>query len=66
MLAEKSGLPVIPIAHNAGVYWKRRGVKKYPGTIQVRVGKPIPTEGRKASAIIKDVEDWIEGQMETL
>jgi 1-acyl-sn-glycerol-3-phosphate acyltransferase len=66
MLAEKSGLPVIPIAHNAGVYWKRRGVKKYPGVIQVRVGNPIPTEGRKASAIMKDVEDWIEGQMETL
>ena len=66
MLAEKSGLPVIPIADNAGVYWKRRGVKKYPGVIQVRVGKPIPTEDRKASVIMKDVEDWIEGQMETL
>jgi len=32
----------------------------------VRVGNPIPTEGRKASAIMKDVEDWIEGQMESM
>ena len=63
LLAEKSAAPVIPVAHNAGVYWKRRGVKKYPGTIEVRVGEPIPTEGRKASAIMADVEEWIEARM---
>lgn len=66
LLAEKSGYPVIPIAHNAGVFWKRRSVKKYPGTIQVRVGPAIPTSGRKAAEIMRDVEDWIEGEMEKL
>jgi len=63
ILAEKSGYPVIPIAHNAGVYWKRRGVKKYPGTIQVRVGTAIETKGRKAADIMHEVEEWIEAQM---
>lgn len=41
VLAERTGANVIPLAHNAGVYWRRRGVKKYPGTIQVRIGPPI-------------------------
>lgn len=66
ILAEHSGIPVLPIAHNAGVFWKRRGIKKYPGTIDVVIGPPIQTEGRKSAAIISDVETWIEGQMETL
>ncbi len=66
ILAEKSAYPVIPIAHNAGVYWRRRGVKKYPGTIEVRVGAPIPSEGKKAQEIIQEVEKWIEGELENL
>ena len=66
MLAERSGAPVTPVAHNAGVFWRRRGVKKYPGTIQVRVGEPIPTQGRKAADIMQDVENWVEGEMEKI
>lgn len=63
VLAEKAAAPVVPIAHNAGIYWRRRGVRKYPGTIEVRIGSPIQSEGRKASEIIQDVEEWIEQQM---
>jgi len=66
VLAERSGFPVVPIAHNAGVFWRRRGVKKYPGTIEIRVGEPIPSEGRKATDIMADVETWIETQVEKL
>ncbi len=66
MLAEKSGYPVIPIAHNAGVFWKRRGLKKYPGTIDVVVGEPIESKGRKAGEINRLVENWIEGQVAEL
>lgn len=66
LLAERSGIDVIPIAHNAGVYWARRGVKKHPGTIQVVVGKPIPSKGRKAAEIMGDVENWIENTLQTM
>jgi len=66
VLAEKSGFPIVPIAHNAGVYWKRRGVKKYPGTIQVRVGPAIDTKGKNAAQINAEVEGWIENEMEKL
>lgn len=35
-------LPVLPIAHNAGLYWPRRKFLRYPGTIRCRVLPPIP------------------------
>ena len=65
-LAERSGAAVIPIAHNAGVFWRRRGVKKYPGTIDVVIGPPVMPRGRKASEIMKEVRDWIESQQDLL
>jgi len=66
MLAEKSGFPVVPIAHNAGVFWRRRGLKKHPGTIDVVVGKPIETKNIKAGEINRIVEEWIEKQVAEL
>lgn len=67
MLAAKAdSYPVIPIAHNAGVYWRRRGLKKYPGTIEVRIGAPISSKGKKATAIMQEVEQWIEAEMAKL
>ncbi len=66
LLAERSGAAVVPIAHNAGNFWRRRDVKKYPGTIDVVVGAPIESDGKKASEIMREVEDWIENTLETL
>lgn len=66
LLAEHSGYPIIPIAHNAGLFWARRGIKKYSGTIDVVIGSPILTAGRSAKQIIQDVEQWIESTMESL
>lgn len=60
LLAEKAGVPVVPIAHNAGVFWPRRAVRKRPGTIDVVIGEPIATAGRKASEINAEAEAWIE------
>ena len=59
MLAAKSGYPVIPVAHNAGEFWPKRGFLKKAGTIKVVIGKPIQTEGRKASEINEEAEQWI-------
>ena len=66
VLAEKTGVEIIPIAHNAGVFWRRRGVQKYPGTIQVIVGPPIATADKKASEIMGEVEEWIEATQQEL
>ncbi len=36
------GLPVVPVAHVAGLYWPRRKFLRHPGTIRARFLKPIP------------------------
>ncbi len=66
MLAEKSGYPIIPIAHNAGVFWRRRGLKKYPGTIDLVVGEAFDPAGMNASEITRKVETWIEAEVTKL
>lgn len=66
LLAEKSGAPVIPVAHNAGSFWRRRDIRKYPGVIKVVVGDPISSTGKKAADINKEVENWIEGTLSTI
>jgi 1-acyl-sn-glycerol-3-phosphate acyltransferase len=66
LLAEKTGYPVIPIAHNAGVFWSRRSFRKYPGTIDMVIGSPLSTKGRRASEINRAVEQWIEGTVAAL
>lgn len=41
-LYDQLKLPVVPIAHVAGLYWPRRRFARYPGTIHVRILPPIP------------------------
>ena len=36
------GLPVVPVAHVAGLWWPRRKFLRYPGTIKARFLPPIP------------------------
>lgn len=59
-LAIQSGCPLIPVAHNAGVFWARNALTKLPGTIEVVIGKPIDTTGKSTKAVMREVEDWIE------
>ena len=66
LLAERSEYPVIPIAHNAGDFWRRRDLRKHPGIVEVVVGDPISSKGKKASQINREVESWIEAQMQKL
>lgn len=63
ILAESSGYPVVPVAHNAGEFWGRRSFLKKPGTIQVVIGKAIETKGLKASEINQKAEDWMKAAM---
>jgi len=66
LLAEKSGYPIIPIAHNAGEFWPRHSFIKWPGIISVVIGPAIQTEGRLANDISQDVSDWIEETMKRI
>jgi len=67
LLAHKApAYPVIPIAHNAGLFWGRRGLNKYPGTIEVVIGAPIDTTGMSATRIMQVTEEWIEDRVAKL
>ncbi len=66
LLAQKSGCPVIPIAHNAGYLWPRNSFLKWPGVIRMVIGSPIQSQGKKAAQITREVEDWIETTVATL
>jgi len=65
-LAKAAGVPVVPVAHNAGWYWRRRAWIKYPGTIRVRIGPPIATSDRTAPEITEAARNWIEQTVATL
>lgn len=65
-LAVKAGVPVLPVAHNAGRLWGKNAFIKRAGEITVVIGPPIPTEGRKPAEVIAETEAWIEGQMAIL
>ena len=65
-MAEKTGYPVIPVAHNAGEYWSRNSFLKYPGTITVKIGPVIETKGRKATDINAEAAAWIAQAMTEL
>ncbi len=62
-LAAESGYPVVPVAHNAGSFWPRRGFLKKSGTIHVVIGPVIHTRGKSAEEINRAAEEWIEKKM---
>jgi 1-acyl-sn-glycerol-3-phosphate acyltransferase len=66
LLAESSGYPVVPVAHNAGEFWPRRGFLKQPGIIQVIIGPVIVSKGKSAAEINAAVETWIEEKMQEI
>jgi 1-acyl-sn-glycerol-3-phosphate acyltransferase len=59
-LAIELGVPILPIAHNAGYCWPRSGWKKFAGRVTVSIGPAIETQGRRSEEVMKDVERWIE------
>ena len=65
-LAIETGAPVIPIAVTSAKCWPRKAFIKYPGLVDVSIGKPIPSEGRQPDELLKEVQTWIEAEMRRL
>ena len=51
---------IVPVAHNAGYFWPRRGLLKKRGTIRVVIGPPFEAAGRDARELNDEVQAWIE------
>jgi 1-acyl-sn-glycerol-3-phosphate acyltransferase len=60
LLAAETGKMIVPLAHDAGYYWPRRGLIKRPGTIRVVIGPPILAAGRNPRDVSAEAQAWIE------
>lgn len=63
VLAAESGHLAIPVAHNAGYFWPRRGLVKRPGTVRVVIGPPIECVGRNPRDINEEAQRWMQARM---
>jgi 1-acyl-sn-glycerol-3-phosphate acyltransferase len=65
VIACRTGVPVLPVAHNAGERWGRHWVKQ-PGVLNVVVGEPIETVGRSPEEVMAEMEAWIERTLDEI
>jgi 1-acyl-sn-glycerol-3-phosphate acyltransferase len=66
LLAADTGRVIVPVAHNAGFFWPRRGWLKKPGTIRVVIGSPITAVDRDVREVCDEIQSWIEAQVSSL
>jgi 1-acyl-sn-glycerol-3-phosphate acyltransferase len=55
LLATATGKLLVPLSHNAGRFWPRRGIVKKPGTVQVVIGEPIAPAGKNPRQLTDEV-----------
>ena len=66
LLAAESGRFLVPVAHNAGYYWPRRGLMKKPGVVRVVIGPPVAAAGREVREVNEQIQAWIEATVRRL
>ncbi|WP_405225324.1 lysophospholipid acyltransferase family protein [Lentisalinibacter sediminis] len=59
-LAAAAGRKIVPVAHDAGHYWPRRGWLKKRGTATFVIGEPVDAVGRDPREVNREIQDWIE------
>jgi 1-acyl-sn-glycerol-3-phosphate acyltransferase len=59
-LYSRAGVPCVPMALNSGLYWPRRSLLRFPGTIVVEILDPI-APGLDRATFARRLEDTIEG-----
>jgi 1-acyl-sn-glycerol-3-phosphate acyltransferase len=66
LLAKEAGRFIVPVAHNAGVYWPRRGLMKRPGTVRVVIGAPVSCGAREVREVNEEIQAWVEATVRSL
>jgi 1-acyl-sn-glycerol-3-phosphate acyltransferase len=65
-LASDVQCPVLPVAHNAGDLWPRRGLRKKPGMIRFCIGPPIDPKDLPPKELNLVAQEWIENKMKEI
>jgi 1-acyl-sn-glycerol-3-phosphate acyltransferase len=63
VLAKAANCPIVPVAHDAGRCWRRRGFLKKPGTIHVKILSPIYPGDKSTSEFTQAVVAAIEAAL---
>ena len=65
-LAHLTQVPIIPIAHNAGLFWPSKALFLKPGIITVRIGQPIYSSDLTKKQLYEESTKWIESNRDSL
>jgi 1-acyl-sn-glycerol-3-phosphate acyltransferase len=60
LLATSANRFVVPLSHNAGDFWVRRGILKKRGTVRVIIGEPIDATGKDPRRLNEEVRQSID------
>lgn len=63
LLAQETGRLLVPVAHNAGDFWPRRGLRKRRGTVRFCIGPPVDPSGRDVRQVNEQIQRWIEAKV---
>ena len=66
LLAQAAGCLLVPVAHNAGDFWPRRGWRKRAGTVTFRIGPPVDPRGRDPREVNESIQAWVEAEVAKL
>jgi len=66
LLAQRDNRLIVPVAHNAGDYWPRRGLRKRPGIVRFVIGPPIDPANRNPRDVNAEVQAWVENKVAEL
>lgn len=61
-MAKLFEMDLVPVALNSGEFWPRNSFMKYPGVIDVIIGKPISYQDGSEEELMAKCEEWIESQ----
>jgi 1-acyl-sn-glycerol-3-phosphate acyltransferase len=66
-LAQSLNLQIVPVAHNAGYAMPKHSFWVYPGTVEIRVGKPIiPKPEESPEQLTERIKKSITGELEQI
>ena len=65
-LAIAAGVPIAPIAVTSARCWPRKSWLLRPGMVDISIGVPIASVGRRPEELMTEVKTWIEAEMRRL
>ena len=60
LLATNLKIPIVPISHNCGLVWAKHAFLKKAGTVNIKMGEPISSEGKSIEQLMQESRAWVD------